>query len=433
MGNILIKRSIIRLQITHKLSLNDNMIELLINIKDNLTEKQEYAFQFIDAILFLLFLIAVLYLFIFAVYSKKKALYSYPKANKKYRYAILFPAYMEDDVIIDSVRSFFKQDYPRELYDVIVISDQMCEETICKLKDLSAKVIQISDTLSTKIYALQQAVEYIECEQLSYEMVVVLDADNIVNTNFLEKINDAFYSGCLAIQTHRVAKNRDTNTAVLDAVSEEINNSIFRKGHTRLGFSSGLSGSGMAFEYELFKKTIQGSDQIGEDKYMERKLLLENIYIEYLEDVYTYDEKVRGKKEFYNQRRRWLATQFSNLFSGISQLPGAILRGKWDYCDKLFQWMMPPRILLLGFALLIACFLSIINILQSIKWWGLLLFIGITFSLAVPDYLVDKQFKKAITSLPVLFLLMFFNLFRLRGGNKKFIHTKHSIRNENSH
>ena len=49
-------------------------------------------------------------------------------------------------------------------------------------------------------------------------------------------------------------RTKDTNTAVLDAVSEEINNSIFRKGHTRLGFSSGLSGSGMAFEYDLFKR-----------------------------------------------------------------------------------------------------------------------------------------------------------------------------------
>ena len=409
------------------------MIELLFNLKNNWIDKQEYLFLLIDAVLFLLFLIAVLYLFIFAAYSKKKAVYSYPKANKKHRYAILFPAYMEDDVIVDSVQSFFKQDYPRELYDVIVISDQMREDTIARLEGITAMVTQISDPISTKIYALQKAIEYIEDNKLSYDMVVVLDADNVVKPHFLEKINDAFYSGCQAIQTHRVAKNRDTNTAVLDAISEEINNSIFRKGHTRLGFSSSLSGSGMAFEYDLFKKITRGIDEIGEDKHMERKLLLQNIYIEYLEDVYTYDEKVRGKKEFYNQRRRWLATQFSNLFSGISQLPGAMLSGKWDYCDRLFQWMMPPRVLLLGFVILIACFLTVINIFLSIKWWGLLLFIGITFSLAVPDYLVDRQFKRAIISLPILFFLMFLNLFRLRGGSKKFIHTKHSAKHENSH
>lgn len=59
------------------------MIELLFNLKNNWIDKQEYLFLLIDAVLFLLFLIAVLYLFIFAAYSKKKAVYSYPKANKK--------------------------------------------------------------------------------------------------------------------------------------------------------------------------------------------------------------------------------------------------------------------------------------------------------------------------------------------------------------
>lgn len=409
------------------------MIELALKIKENWIDKQEYLFQLTDAILFLLFLTAVLYLFIFALYSKKKAQYTYPKAKKRHKFVVLFPAYKEDDIIIDSVESFFKQDYPKELYDIVVISDQMQENTVSELEENKVTIIKTSTHINTKIHALQKAIEYIEQIKSSYDMVIILDADNIVTPDFLEKINDAFYSGCLAIQTHRTAKNRDTNTAVLDAVSEEINNSIFRKGHTRLGFSSGLSGSGMAFEYELFKNLIQGICEIGEDKHMERKLLLQNIYIEYLEDVYTFDEKVRGKKEFYNQRQRWLANQFNNLFSGISQLPRAILSGKWDYCDKLFQWMMPPRILLLGFVILIACFLSVTNILLSIKWWGLLLFIAITFSLAIPDYLIDKQFKKAIISLPALFFLMFFNLFRLRGGQRKYIHTKHFTRHENSH
>ena len=219
---------------------------------------------------------------------------------------------------------------------------------------------------------------------------------------------------------------------MIDAVREEINNSIFRKGHTRLGFSSALSGSGMAFEYGLFKNIIQGCNDIGEDKYMERKLLLQNIYIEYLEDVYTYDEKVRGKKDFYNQRQRWLATQFHNLLSGILQIPGALIKGNWDYCDKLFQWMMPPRVLLLGFITLIAAILSPLDIIISIKWWFLLIWLGITFSVAVPDYLVDQKFRKAIASVPILFFLMFLNTFRI-GKKHTFSHTKHSPNHEDSH
>ena len=274
---------------------------------------------------------------------------------------------------------------------------------------------------------LLEAINSLDKER--YELVILLsDKASALSPHFLEKIYNAYDAGIQAMQLHTIINNRKGVRKRFHALSEEINNSLFRSGNTQIGFSSSLFGTNMAFDLEWLQK-----NQRTAKTNLERKLLKQNIYIEYLEDVYTYDEKVRGKKEFYNQRRRWLATQFSNLFSGISQLPGAMLSGKWDYCDKLFQWMMPPRVLLLGFVILIACFLTVINIFLSIKWLGLLLFIGITFSLAVPDYLVDRQFKRAIISLPILFFLMFLNLFRLRGGSKKFIHTKHSAKHENSH
>ena len=374
------------------------MIEDIINILTNWTNNNEKIFHMGDAILFLLFLVSVLYLFVFALFAIKKKTYTYPTARKKYRFAVLFPAYKEDSVILHSVKTFFKNTYPRDLYDIIVISDQMSDSTNKKLEALSARVIEVTSSPSTKTNALKNAIEYIEKEQLEYDIIVILDADNLTDTDFLEKINDAFYSGCSAVQTHRVAKNRDTNIAVLDAVSEEINNSIFRKGHTQIGFSSALIGSGMAFEYDLFKECIMSSQQIGVDKQLEQILLLQNIYIEYLEVVYTYDEKVANKDSFYDQRRRWLSNQFYNLFHGLKNIPLAILKGNWDYCNKLFQWMMPPRIVLFGLIIIFAVIMTILDWSLSLKWWGLFLLLCITFSLAVPDYLVDKRFKKALIS-----------------------------------
>ena len=71
---------------------------------------------------------------------------------KKYRFAALFPAYGEDEVIIDSVKSFLQQDYPRELYDIIVIANQMRQETLDRLKSLSVKIIKIDNPQTTKIH-----------------------------------------------------------------------------------------------------------------------------------------------------------------------------------------------------------------------------------------------------------------------------------------
>lgn len=385
----------------------------------------EYLISMTDAVFYLLFAIAVLYLFIFAVNSLRKSKHVYPLADKKYKYAVLFPAYKEDKVIVNSVQSFLEQEYPRDKYDIFVIAEDMKNETNKQLEDLSAIVIPIQKQYSSKTNALLEAINYIENHASKYDNVIILDADNVVESNYLEQLNNAFYSGCSAIQTHRVAKNLETNTAILDAVSEEINNSIFRKGHTQLGFSSALIGSGMAFEYELFKDCMQHAKHVGIDKQLEILLLKQNVYIEYLNEIYTYDEKVKNNSQFYNQRRRWLSTQFSNLFSGLLSFPNAIFKGNWDYCDKLFQWMMPPRVILFGSIIIIACILSVIDWIMAIKWWGLFALLCITFALAIPDYLINKKLAKAILNIPILFILMFFNLFRLRGANRQFIHTEH--------
>ena len=171
-------------------------------------ESHEKLYLLGDSILFLLFLLGVLYLFIFAFFSLKKRKDTYPKARKRYRFAVLFPAYDEDEVILHSVEDFLRQEYPRDKYDIIVISDHMSDETNERLRDLSAKVVKITEEKSTKTNALQKAIKYIEDKQEVYDIVVILDADNQVPTNYLDKINDAFYSGCSVVQTHRARRSK---------------------------------------------------------------------------------------------------------------------------------------------------------------------------------------------------------------------------------
>ena len=53
------------------------MIEQFFQIGENWIDKEEYLFQLIDAIVFLCFMVCVLYLFVFAVYSMTIALNRY--------------------------------------------------------------------------------------------------------------------------------------------------------------------------------------------------------------------------------------------------------------------------------------------------------------------------------------------------------------------
>ena len=378
-----------------------------------------YIFEYIC---WILASIAVAYPLIYSLASLGTRKSYYPTANKQHKFAILFPAYKEDRVILPVVESFLQQHYPQELYKVIIISDHMQETTNERLAQLPITLLKANYENSSKAKALNFAMNHFGRDE--FDAVVILDADNIVDTNFLLEINKVFDAGVQAIQAHRTEKNRNTDIAVLDGLSEEVNNSIFRRGHVRLGISSALIGSGMIFNYQWFHDNVKHLVTTGEDKELEVLLLKQRIFIEFLDEVYVYDEKTQGEKGFYNQRRRWLATQFAQWGRVFKDLPRAILSGNIDYSDKLIQWMLPPRLILFGGIIVMGSIMQIIDWPLALKWWALFLIMGVTLCLAIPDKLVDDRFKKSINKLPLLFIMMVANLFRMKGMNKKFVTTE---------
>lgn len=346
----------------------------------------------------------------------------YPDARCRHRFAVIFPAYKEDRIIEDTVRSFLRQDYPRDLYEIVVISDHMQDTTNERLAQLPVTLLKATYENSSKAKALNLAMDTLPRDK--FDAVVILDADNIVEPDFLQEINKVIDAGVLAVQAHRTAKNRNTEIAILDGVSEEVNNSIFRRGHVRVGISSALIGSGMAFDYSLFLKNVKELHTAGEDKELEALLLKQRVFIEFLDHVYVYDEKTQDEAGFSKQRRRWIATQFAQWGRVLRDLPGAILSGNIDYSDKLIQWLLPPRLIIFGGIIIMGTVMQIVDWPLALKWWSLFIIIGITLCLGIPDKMVDDAFKKSIRKLPILFVSMVLNMFRIKGANSKFIHTE---------
>lgn len=389
----------------------------------------------IDWILYIPLVFCVGYLLLYAIASKFYRAPHYPEARTLRRFAVLFPAYKEDRVILSSVRSFLEQDYPQELFEIIVISDQMQPETNEALRALPIRLLMADYTESSKAKALAMAMDNVDTNV--YDIVVIMDADNLTTPEFLSTINRAFDSGVKAIQAHRTGKNLNTDISVLDGASEEINNGFFRSGHNAVGLSAGLSGSGMAFEAEWFHQHVKYLQTAGEDKELEAMLLQQRIYIAYLADLPVFDEKTQKKEAISNQRKRWIAAQFGALRASLPHLPKALLQGNFDYCDKILQWMLPPRLIQLAGVFGLTFVFTAIGIILSvrnggyewtmaIKWWILSAAQVAAMTLPVPGgQLFTKQVGKAIMKMPMLAVTMVGNLFKLKGANKKFIHTEH--------
>ena len=257
-----------------------------------------------------------------------------------FSYLILYPAYNEDKVIVHSVQKFLAQYYPYNSFHVAVISDHMQPKTNQKLSELPITLLQPVFEKSSKAKAMQYAMDQIKED---YDYIVILDADNVVEPNFLEQLNTECAKGYKAIQCHRCAKNSNNDVAVLDGVSEEINNTIFRKAHNRLGLSAALIGSGMCFDYQLFKENVYNLSSVGEDKELEAHLLLQKVFIKYEPDIHVFDEKVSNKENFQKQRLRWMTAQIQSLFMQLPHLPYAIRTGNIDYINKTIQQALIPR------------------------------------------------------------------------------------------
>lgn len=380
---------------------------------------------YLDILLFVIVSGTVLYLLIFAVAALVGKAEKHPHARITNRILVLIPAYKEDFVIESTVRSFLRQSYPTAQFDVVVIADHCKVETVQRISQYPVTVLTPDFEESLKAKSLSYAMDYIAPRK--YDIVVILDADNTVEPHFLEVINSYYESGCRALQAHRVAKNRNTETALLDAIFEEINNSIFRTGHVRLGFSSALVGSGMAFDFDWFRQHVGQLVSSGEDKELEILLMNQGIFVDFLDNLYVYDEKTQKENTFHRQRRRWMAAQFNSLITNLPKLIPALIHRNYDLVDKIIQWTLLPRIPMIGIILLMSVIMFLVDWVSAIKWWCLFLVVLGIFAMCVPDDLVNEDFDQAVKRAPLMAVKMVLNVFRLRGLKNKFLHTEHSI------
>ena len=378
------------------------------------------------AILFGYTTLVVVYLLFFAVAGRlRKVEGLVPLATDTHRrIAVLIPAYKEDAVILESAQHGLNQEYPSSLYDLVVIADSLRTETIVTLRKLPIQVIEVSFDKSTKAKALNVALEQLPD---GYDIAVILDADNLMAPDFLQQVDTAFQRGWQVVQGHRTAKNTNTSIALLDAISEEINNHIFRQGHRAVGLSAALIGSGMAFDYRLLKTIMPEVQAMGGfDKELEMRLLSRRMSFGYLPNAFVYDEKVQNEAVFERQRTRWIAAQFKYLRLNFGPGLKALMTGNIDYADKVFQTMLPPRILLLG----ILGLGTLVSVLAGNQFFlafiaGQLALLLLTFYIAAPATLIGKIGLAELLKLPVLFTSFLKSMYKMKAAKGQFLHTPH--------
>lgn len=364
----------------------------------------------VDWFFFIITAGTVLYLGIFSISSLFTRTTNINEAKIKRRFIILIPAYKQDHAIEQTVLSILAQSYPQRLFDITVISDHQSEITNMRLAQYPITLLTPNFAESSKAKSLQYAILNLP-EFKIYDVAMILEADNIVDQEFLTQMNNAYESAATkAIQAHTVSRNRDTAAARMSAIFEEINNAIFRKGHINLGLSASLADAGTVFDFKWFKDNVMRTKSSAEVKELESMLLRNQIYIDYFHDILIYGEKVRTTEKLNLQHGNWTIKQIKNLFWNIKYLPGAIFNKQRDLADKIIQWMLIPRTVLVGIIMIMSLVLPFIYFTLVIKWWFLGAICLFFLALATPDYLVDEMWDKTFLRSPLVSFWALFNL-----------------------
>lgn len=382
--------------------------------------------ELVQILILLLPILCTLYLLFFAIASKIPSKRKNPLESKLNRFVVLIPAYKENIIIRSVAKSAIEHNYPKELFDVIVIADTLQSDTVEYIRSTGCKVLEVSFESSTKAKSLNAALEQLTSDMFDY--AVVLDVDNIMHKDFLLLMNDSINLGYKVVQGHRTAKNTNTTTALLDAISEEVNNSIFRKGHRRLGLSAMIIGSAFAIELNVFKRLMYDiRDVAGEDRELDIKLLSERIKIDYNDKAIVFDEKVESWDNFTRQRTRWAAAHLDFILKYFSASFSLLMHGNIDYFNKVWHTLIPPRVTLLVLDLLVILVFAIIGnhnylILATIN----LLLYAFTLGISIPRFLYTKKLINAILSIPFMFTRMVIAWTRIKGQKDKFLATEHT-------
>lgn len=386
---------------------------------------------FVKLLFFLLFIYlaaSILYLLVVAIAGRLGRLPAYGVHAEKKNIAVIIPAYREDAVIIDTVKNAVAHNYPADNYRVVVAADKLQPSTISQLHLLPVTVLEVDVNMKSR--SVNAALQYLD--ESSYDIAVILDADNIMGSNCLEKINAAFQQGCQAIQCHRTAKNQQTAVALLDAVSEEININLFRRGPALLGIGAAPVGSGMAFSFKLIKEIFSAAPILnnpGEDREIDMQLMKRRIFMHFIENAFVYDEKVADSAVFEKQRVRWLEAQVNHVKRFFDADMKDAPRTCTYFC-KLFQNLILPRlllILLLGVLLILLFFQWTFSFQilapPAVYWVSIIIAYVLVLICSVPAQFYNLATVRAVMQVPVLMIAMVKALLKIKSGRKEFLHT----------
>lgn len=285
---------------------------------------------FISYLAIVLTALYCLLILLYTLFFNRLALFKGDKAiQPQTRFSIVIPARNEAGNIEKCVQSVLKNDYPKDLFEIIVVDDFSTDDTAGIVLQLqkqfsNLKLLQLKDHINSKQNSYKKKSIETAVSFAAYEWIVTTDADCEVKTSWLQML-DVYIQKKSPVFI--AAPVKFTNTGSFIAVFQCLD-FISLQGITAASVSAGMlsmcNGANLAYKKEAFYAVegFKGVDNIasGDDMLLMHKIKKQfpgkAAYL-FSKDAIVSTPPMPDWKSFINQRIRWASKATSYDDNGI--------------------------------------------------------------------------------------------------------------------
>ena len=245
------------------------------------------------------------------IYQRKKNISETVRQN---HFGIIICAHNEETVIDQLLSCLDAQVYPATHRQVFLLADHCTDQTAQVGKRHPAVTVwernegERSGKGAMLNWGLEQIHRYYPD---TFEVLLVFDADNIVQKDFLTLINQAFCSGADIITGRRIAQNPyDSLVSQWYTLYWCVINALYNRPRYNLGLSSMISGTGFAFKVSLLEGQGWNTISMSEDIEFSVQQCLKGNHVDFIEEAPFYDEQPTSFKVMVTQLRRWCSGDY---------------------------------------------------------------------------------------------------------------------------
>lgn len=364
--------------------------------------------EIINIIIMLLLVVYGLYFLITALFLFKKRKKDSIVSDKYGHFTILIPARNEEEVIKDAIQSFKRQKYPKDNYEIVVVINNTTDNTLGVCNAEGVRCILCERKIKNKGDALKEAFDRLKKEKT--DAYIIMDADNVVNDEFLGEMNKSLNEGTLVAKSSMDIKAKE-NTWVSSsyAIYFFIQSILYSIPRNNIGASCAINGTGIMIKKEVIDKYGFNVRTITEDLEFMTLCALNNIKIKYVEGAICYAEHPSDFKVSMIQRRRWtkgIYEGFIIYFNSI--IKNIIKRPNIELLDSLLIYSTPLILILSLISIFINLFIVPLPIYLIITSFSLLVsYISISLCalfVCVKSKKKIKDFLTGIIMFPIFLL-----------------------------